>query len=313
MKTNTTLSNSTAACKALLVLLRLVIGWHLLYEGLYKLDTYNTNQPWSAWQFLAQAEGPLGQPFRNLVLQEPAEVAYDREVIGNQWLTLLERFNAYYEVTPDQRDSAAGELRFVEDRLKSELFENPDLQRALQQYRDDSSKPVGLLTTSEQQRLVENRQLLNAKLMELRGNYQYQLFGLLTPAQRARGDWMVNSGCVGWINRLVIWGLIASGGCLLVGLFSRFSAVIAALMLLLFYLAMPPLPGLTGTAVGSSHYLYVNNNLIEAVALFMLATTNSGCWLGLDAVLSPVLETSRRSRRGKQPSANLETSTQNVR
>ncbi len=292
-----------------MVLLRLVIGWHLLYEGLYKLDTYNTNQPWSAWQFLAQAEGPLGQPFRNLVLQEPADVAYDQEVIGDQWLTLLERFNTYYRVTPDQRDSAAGELRFVEDRLKGEFFEDPDLRQALQQYRDDSSKPVRLLTTSEQQRLVENRRLLDAKLMELRGNYQYQLLGLLTPAQRAHGDWMVNSGWIGWINRLVIWGLIASGGCLLIGLFSRFSAVVAALMLLLFYFAMPPLPGLTGTAVGSSHYLYINNNMIEAIALLMLATTNSGRWLGLDAVVSPVLAITGRSLRGKQPSADIETST----
>jgi uncharacterized membrane protein YphA (DoxX/SURF4 family) len=312
MKTSTTLSNSATACKAFLVLLRLVIGWHLLYEGLYKLDAYNTDQPWSAWQFLAQAEGPLGQPFRSLVLQEPADVAYDREVIGDQWLTLLERFNTYYGVTPDQRDSAAGELRFVEDRLKRKFFEDPDLRQALQQYRDDISKPTGSLTSGEQKRLAKNRRMLNARLGELRGNYQYQLQVLLTPAQKARGDWMVNSGCVGWINRLVIWGLIASGGCLLVGLFSRFSAVIAALMLLLFYLAMPPLPGLTGTAVGSSHYLYVNNNLIEAVALFMLATTNSGRWLGIDAVLSPVLETSRRSRRGKQPSANTENSSENM-
>ena len=56
----------------------------------------------------------------------------------------------------------AAQLKALEDRLKSELFEDPDLQRALQQYRDDSSKPVGLLTTSEQQRLAENRRLLDA-------------------------------------------------------------------------------------------------------------------------------------------------------
>ena len=125
----------------------------------------------------------------------------------------------------------------------------------------------------------------------------------------ARGDWMVSSGKIGWINRTVIWGLVLSGGCLLVGLFSRFAAVAAAVMLLLFYLAMPPLPGLTGASVGGSHYLYVNNNLIEAIALLMLATTNSGRWLGLDAVLSPMLAAGRKTFSQKSPSVKTETAT----
>ena len=309
MKTSTTVSHSTTTCKALLVLLRLVIGWHLLYEGMYKLDTYDTSQPWSAWQFLAGAEGPLEGPFQNVVLQDPAETAYDADRISQQWMTLLERFNGFYNVTDDQRDSAAGEFRFVEARLQEEFFEDPDLRRMLRQYRDDLSRPAGSLTTSEQKRLMENRATLDASLGRLRGSYQNQLLGLLTPEQRARGDWMVSSGKIGWINRTVIWGLVLSGGCLLVGLFSRFAAVAAAVMLLLFYLAMPPLPGLTGASVGGSHYLYVNNNLIEAIALLMLATTNSGRWLGLDAVLSPMLAAGRKSFSQKSPSVKTETAT----
>jgi uncharacterized membrane protein YphA (DoxX/SURF4 family) len=309
METSTTVSNSATACKAFLVLLRLVIGWHLLYEGLYKLDTYDTNQPWSAWQFLAGAEGPLEGPFQKMVLQEPADTAYDADIIGQQWLTLLERFNGFYNVTADQRDSAAGEFRFVEARLQKEFFEDPDLRRPLQQYRDDISRPPGSLTTSEQKRLITNRATLDASLGQLRGSYQNQLLGLLTLEQRARGDWMVSSGRIGWINHTVIWGLVLSGGCLLVGLFSRFAAVAAAGMLLLFYLAMPPLPGLTGASVGGSHYLYVNNNLIEAIALLMLATTNSGRWLGLDAVLSPMLATGRKSFCRKSSPVETETAT----
>jgi hypothetical protein len=33
------------------------------------------------------------------------------------------------------------------------------------------------------------------------------------------------------------------------------------------------------------HYYFVNKNLIEMLALLVLATTRSGCWLGLDGLL----------------------------
>ena len=99
------------------------------------------------------------------------------------------------------------------------------------------------------------------------------------------GKWTVSGGTIGRINRLVIWGQIVGGSCLLLGLLTRTAAVAGAAMLGLFYLAMPPLPGLAGTAQSYSHFLYVDHNLIEALALLVLATTHSGRWAGLDAVL----------------------------
>lgn len=48
-----------------LTLLRVVIGWHFLYEGVAKLSAAS----WSAAGYLQQARGPLAGPFRSLAAQ----------------------------------------------------------------------------------------------------------------------------------------------------------------------------------------------------------------------------------------------------
>ena len=124
---------------------------------------------------------------------------------------------------------------------------------------------------------------------QLTADFRRQLAGLLSTEERWRNNPVASVGKVGRINRAVTWGLILCGACLMLGLFSRIAAVGAATMLLLFYLAMPPWPGLSATTVGGAHYLYVNNNIIEALAALVLASSNSGRWTGLDAVVQPAL------------------------
>ena len=51
-----------------------------------------------------------------------------------------------------------------------------------------------------------------------------------------------------------------------------------------FYLASPPWPHLPAAAVGG-HYLYVDRNLIELIAVLLIATAGTGRWLGLDALV----------------------------
>jgi uncharacterized membrane protein YphA (DoxX/SURF4 family) len=48
---------------AALVLLRVAVGWHFLYSGIWKLQTPN----FSAAGFLSQAKGPLADRFYALV------------------------------------------------------------------------------------------------------------------------------------------------------------------------------------------------------------------------------------------------------
>jgi uncharacterized membrane protein YphA (DoxX/SURF4 family) len=88
-----------------------------------------------------------------------------------------------------------------------------------------------------------------------------------------------------WIDFSVRWGLTIVGICLIAGLLTRVNCVAGATFLLMFYLAMPPFPGVPDNPRAEGHYLYINKNIIEMLALLVLATTRSGRWFGLDGLL----------------------------
>jgi thiosulfate dehydrogenase [quinone] large subunit len=76
-------SNLNGAQMAAVVALRVLIGWHFLYEGIAKL----TAPSWSAAGFLSQARGPLADVMRGLAANPGA-----LEIVNplNMWgLTLV--------------------------------------------------------------------------------------------------------------------------------------------------------------------------------------------------------------------------------
>ena len=164
--------------------------------------------------------------------------------------------------------------------------------------------PVGSLTSSERSRRAKTHLTLHGRVDQLITDYRSQLRGLLTLEQLQLGDWTIWADAIGRVNRLVIVGLVLCGASLMLGLFSRTVAMCAAALLVSFYIAMPPLPGLTAASTGRAHYLYVNNNLIEALALVVLATTHSGRWAGLDAVVHPVVNALFHRVRSRNRSAS---------
>jgi uncharacterized membrane protein YphA (DoxX/SURF4 family) len=87
-----------------------------------------------------------------------------------------------------------------------------------------------------------------------------------------------------WIDRIVKWGLLATGVCLMLGLFTRTACVVGSLFLLLFYAAMPPLGLMTG-APSEGHFLVINHNLIEILALMTIAVSQPYFRYGLDVWL----------------------------
>jgi uncharacterized membrane protein YphA (DoxX/SURF4 family) len=89
-----------------------------------------------------------------------------------------------------------------------------------------------------------------------------------------------------WLDWGTMVGLIVVGACLLVGLFTRLNAWLAAAFLLMTYLAMPSFPWLPVPPQNEGNYLFVNKNVVEMLALCVLGTVASGRWFGLDAVLS---------------------------
>jgi thiosulfate dehydrogenase [quinone] large subunit len=81
--------------------------------------------------------------------------------------------------------------------------------------------------------------------------------------------WLAGDSLISAIDILNIGGLIAVGISLLVGLKVRWGCIAGILLLLFYYLAHPPFPGLPqGPAEGS--YWIVNKNLIEMAALLVI-------------------------------------------
>lgn len=103
----------------------------------------------------------------------------------------------------------------------------------------------------------------------------------VAPNFKQPDNWMLD-----FADLAVAWGLTLAGAGLILGLFTRLSCIVGAGLLLMFFLALPPLPGLPDNPMAEGKYLFVNKNLIEMLALLALATMPSGRWLGLDALLA---------------------------
>jgi len=108
---------------------------------------------------------------------------------------------------------------------------------------------------------------------------------LLSVEQLATGPVAPAASPIRGINLRTMWGLTIFGLLLMLGLFTRLSALGGAALLTLFYLAMPPWPGVQEIP-SIEHNLFVNKNFVEMVALLAIAAMPSGKWFGLDAAVS---------------------------
>ena len=91
------------------------------------------------------------------------------------------------------------------------------------------------------------------------------------------------------VDRYITYGLIAVGGCLLVGLFTRTACVLGALFLASIISMQPP--WIAGAAP-------TYNQFVEMVALLALATTAVGRWAGLDFFIHHLIFWPFRSAKG---------------
>jgi uncharacterized membrane protein YphA (DoxX/SURF4 family) len=112
------------------------------------------------------------------------------------------------------------------------------------------------------------------------------LDSILTPKQKALGPVPAAQGSrvVEWVDFLTRWGLVVIGGCLMIGLLTRTSAWLGAGFLLMTTLAMPSLPWLPAPPASEGNYFFINKNVIEMLALCVLATSFSGRWFGVDGL-----------------------------
>lgn len=85
-----------------LVILRLGIGWQLLYEGLWKIDTLSSSTPWTSEGYLKNSQGPMRDVFRSLT-GDPDEMGWlDETAVLAQWEDWKQRFIRHYQLDEGQ-------------------------------------------------------------------------------------------------------------------------------------------------------------------------------------------------------------------
>jgi thiosulfate dehydrogenase (quinone) large subunit len=123
---------------------------------------------------------------------------------------------------------------------------------------------------------------------------------LLTPGWSSvsflRESQWIMSGCARWIishgsvlatvDFMNVWGLIAIGLGLILGLCTRLAAISGAVLVLIYYLNNAPIIGIEYSIPAEGNNLIVSKTLIEAVALLVLTVFPTGSIVGLDVFIA---------------------------
>ncbi len=91
---------------------------------------------------------------------------------------------------------------------------------------------------------------------------------------------LTQDALIGWIDAFNMAALVVVGLCFVLGIFEKKAAIIAIGLLLLYYFAHPPFPGLYQVNV-EGNYWFVNKNLIELVACLVIFYLPTGHRFGL--------------------------------
>ncbi len=94
-----------------------------------------------------------------------------------------------------------------------------------------------------------------------------------------------------------IWGLPIIGLGLILGCFTRAVSVFGMLLLMMYYLAQPPFFGTDFRMPVEGHYLGVNKNLIELIALSLFIIFPTRTFAGLDRLFKTAMERVKGRKR----------------
>lgn len=294
-----------------LVVLRVSIGWQFLYEGLWKQHAAHGTEPWTAAGYLKNAKGPFRETFRNMV-DDPYDFdKLDVAKVQARWAEWRRLFELHYpSLDAKQKADLDKVVKERTEKLKLTL-EDPELAGVINEkfkgtidykrlgeielYKRQVAKYEAKLNEVkvdfQQAHLDKLHAEIEAKRKELTGPIDALTADLETAATNLLNFDQIRLGPspdpmskVDSINFKTIWTLTILGFLLIVGLFTRTAAIGAAVMLTMFYLALPPWPGVP-EAPGPEHSLIVNKNFIEVMACLALCCLPSGRWFGLDALI----------------------------
>lgn len=154
---------------------------------------------------------------------------------------------------------------------------NRAVEQAQMDYQNEHATMLGRKVAMMRNELVSPIKALDASLREA-------AIKILTPEQLKLGQLPPEPTQLHKADMQVMWALIILGVLLIIGLASRVAAIGGAILLFMFYLVMPPWPGVPAVP-GPEHSLIINKNLIESIALLGIAAMPTGSWFGVDALI----------------------------
>ncbi|WP_337176312.1 DoxX family protein [Paludisphaera sp.] len=258
--------------------------------------------------YLRAAEGPFAPYFRGM-LDDPNSLNLlypDR--LKKSWADAAEEVASFHNFTEDQK-ARSRELLAEADQWADYWFHAPanaqdvnkylhDLRAAMLAERDPKALSYERERADEARKALEaDRKKLAEPVIARTDALMGAIQGLATPEQKERGEYRPRTTFLDVANVLTMYGLIAMGACLILGLFTPFSALCAATFLGMIYLSMPPWPGVPEPTKVEGHYFIVSKNLIELIACLLIAATPSAHWVGLDALLFGARRRRRLARR----------------
>jgi len=288
----------------MLVALRITIGWHFFYEGVWKIanaDKFSTRP------FLVQAKGPAAELYYAMAYdidgRERLKTVKDKEgnpvrgrTYTDAWKVLLDKVVLKYKLSEEQTAEAQELLARYEDSVEDYLEENAEEIEAyfgslkrFEQSQQDGNNGAAFQKERRWKRQQELRAEADGWLAELEGmqaDYHKGLWNILSEDQKAEGPLPVAWEREDYLNGLMSCGLTAIGFCLMTGLCTRLACLGGGVFLINVLLTQPPWPTIYPPAppvVG--HALIVDKNFVEFVAMLMLVTVPVGRWGGLDFFL----------------------------
>jgi len=276
---------------AVLVVLRLAIGLHFLTEGLDKLGGA---KPFSSAGFLGNAKGPLSPLYKGLIADPDGYRKLDSEATVAYWTSYQSRIIRHYGLDEAQQEQLDNLLAKTQGRLNDFFAENDETldeyNKQIERRDANDARPEreGMQTLqTHDAKISGDRMKLKGQLMSqidaLWKNVETDFNSVATSEQRAAAGGPLPIGklpgkglCSDCVDVIVPWFDVIVGTCLIIGLFTRTSAVLAGLFLA--FVCASQWPGYPGAA--PIHY-----QSIEMLALFALATLGAGKVASVDALL----------------------------
>lgn len=312
-----------------LIALRLSLGFHFLYEGVWKIKH---RDEFTAEPFLTLAKGPVsplfymmiddidGRDRLRILTDESGAKSIDAAPFLNRWEDIRKAFIDYYAPASSSDEAVqaarqrletdtAGVMDKFQQRLgrylKSHAGEIVAHFESLDRFENDPERRQNAPFQKKQHwdRMMELRAEVNRWLKDLEAQetaLKNTFYDLLEPGEKEKGQVPAGWNPFYWsrieqINFAVTYSLTAMGICLMLGFFTPLAALGGAGFMCFVVLTQPAFPGIyppDPPVVG--HALLVNKDFVEMVALLVVAATSAGRWGGLDFflyrwVVNPIL------------------------